>query len=338
MTFRRRNKIKLPVEEDNETKDSKRKDISVKISYDKDESDSNDDGDDNSDSIPAIKFKRRSGKATFLSGHTLSNSSSLPESTGEQNKAEPANHDDDTESYKDVYSKVPSKSQVLNLEDEDEIDGIEQEDDIDKDTTETYSRADIEKIKQHREAIRNKLNQSTEAENGTPSERDYAKLLTTEEKLDLMDTIKDNGGMAKANEHKDFTNVEEYVDKRLEDERLALTENEKSQQAEARRNMIQDAIDREDSNDAATREWQFNITQHGTNMQQDNVKKNNSQLPVLWPDHDTADDTTFIEDELKKISVQRKTAQMKYDAMNKESATLKTRRRQILAELASLGR
>lgn len=336
MSFRKRNKIRIPTEEtDNDEIDEIRPHNNIKIAYNREASDSESD-DDDLDNLPGIKFKKRSGKVTFLKDHVTDNviKPSTILSYDNTSKSDSGEIDD---GYKELYSNKPTKTQVLNLEDEEELDEMEQKDSSSVGVSDKYSQAEIDKIKLQRESLRNKQQKSSEVEKGTPTEKDYAKLLTTEERLDLMDTIKDNGGVQKANEHKDFTNIEDYVDERLEDERLALTENERTKQEEARRNMIQKALDEDDSNDAATREWQYNLTQHGTNVQQDSSTKKNVQLPILWPAHDTDKDDSFIEDELKKLSVQHKTVQMKLDAMQKERLELKQRRQQILNELATIG-
>jgi len=322
MNFRKRNKIKLPISSSDES-NVKLGVNKIKPSLNFSEDESLDDFDD----LPSLKMKK--GARKYSPFPTTTN-------TQDTNKLIVSNVNlattDNRDSYDSIYKSKNVNGTVLNLEDETELIDIEQKDTGDITSSNILSTSKIEEIKSKKENIRRKLLQSQDIEKGTPTERDYAKLLSSEERLDLLDTYKDNGGTAKANEYKDTKNTEDYTDNIVDDGKLALTKNEILLEKQKRKDLIEQAIN-ENDNDSISDIWEKNIMQQGS-LGNDSFKYNKKvRRPVLWKDTADFEGDSFIEMELSKSRIKLKTKQLQCHSLQKERTALIQKGKSLINEI-----
>lgn len=358
MSFRKRNKIKLPgiSKEEDDVRNGNTQIPTVPLQFD------NGNLDDEDDIQPTIKLKKGKRKDFVPSVSSSENGKNIQEDTSKSTNVSPND--------KDVYGtlfKGKSKSNiVLNLEDESEIDDIEVDNhDEEDDNSGILTSEQIRKIKEKKETIRRKNEKKKEVEKERFSERDYAKLLTSEEKADLLDTFKDNGGIAKLNEYKDIRNQEGFIDDIVEDGRLALTEKERIKEQENRREMIEEAARNEfttgdhsgntngsfidddynagygnaynpDHEEIFRDEYNYS---RKSKHDKDNYKLLNKKIakrPILWHKTENLEGDEIINAELARLSLKLKTIEIRYAMLESEKSKLIQNGKEILAQLLDI--
>lgn len=345
MSFRKRNKIKLPAiskEGDNVPSTNTQK-PKVALQFD------NDDLDDLDEIQPTIKLKKGKRKKFIpnVSSSTLEND--IQEDSSNTSNVSVS----DKDAYGGLFKTKSKNNIVLNLEDESEIEDIEVDNiDEDDENDSILTSEQIRKIKEKKEAIRRKNGKNQEVEKERFSERDYAKLLTSEEKADLLDTYKDNGGIAKANEYKDIRNQESLIDDIVEDGRLALTDKERIKEQENRREMIEEAamnefrtgdhfentnepfIDRDYSSGSDSA---YNLDNQGMFTGKYKLpSKKISKRPTLWQKNENLEGDELIDSELTKLSLKMKTVKIRYSMLESEKSKLVQNGKEILTQLLEL--
>lgn len=164
------------------------------------------------------------------------------------------------------------------------------------------TRGEIAKLKAQKSLSRRKISESD-----VTTERDYVKLLDSEDKREIMETIRLNGGLKRNNE-KEITNFSDDEMQGFQDEMLALTDNQIAIQKDSKRKIIEKAINEVPYR--ANEEWETQLLSKG------NINKSNEKiitpLPVLFPDDDESGNSIErINEMVSKISLQRKKVEMR---------------------------
>lgn len=191
-------------------------------------------------------------------------------------------------------------------------------------TTSIPTREEIAKLKAQKSISRRKISKSD-----VVRERDYVKLLDSEDKREIMETIKSNGGLKRTNE-KEIENFSDDEMQGFQDERLALTDNQIAIQKDSKRKIIEEAI-----NDAPYRvdeEWETQLLSKG------NIHKPNegiiTPLPILFPDDDESGNTIEgISEMISKICLQRKKVEMRLQALEKAKIDLENSKANLINKL-----
>lgn len=348
MSFRKRNKIKLPSISKEEDAIENSDTLKPKVALGFDHSDL----DDEDDQVqPAIKLKKGLRK-NFVHSTTLNEEGN----TSQEGSSDTSNL---TPNSKDTYGILfkgkGKKNVVLNLENESEIDDIEiDNNDEEHENNGILTSEQIREIKEKKDALRRKNDRKKEVEKDKFSERDYAKLLTSEEKADLLDTYKNNGGIQKANEYKDVRHQEGFIDDIVEDGRLALTDKECIREKENRREMIEEAArnDFSNTNDFVTAASDYNSnfvdavdpihpeTFDGYDYSGKGKHKSDgfkiAKRPILWPKNDELEGDELIDSELEKLKIKMKTVQIRYSMLESEKTKLVRSGNDVLMQLLNL--
>ncbi|SMN19292.1 similar to Saccharomyces cerevisiae YKR022C NTR2 Essential protein that forms a dimer with Ntr1p [Maudiozyma saulgeensis] len=322
MSFRKRNKIKIPISSHNSSETtSKGNKNNIPLNFDEDEIV------DDFDSLPSLKLKKGARKLPPFSSSLKSQDTNS--STSSDNTSKIILEKD---TYGSIYKIKANNSAVLNLEDECELNEIEQNDMDYIDDNNILSISEIDEIKKEKEKLRKKFQQKQEVEKGRPSEKDYAKLLTSEERLDLLDTYKDNGGITKANEYNDIKSTEDYTDSIADDGKLALTKNEMLLEKQNRKYLIEQAINEKEVDDDQNN-WEQNIVQNGS-LGSSTVKINvKARLPALWKDIEDFEGDSFIDTELAKSRIKLKTKELQRRKLQEERSGLIQKGNSIINEI-----
>ncbi|CAI4034780.1 hypothetical protein SMKI_11G2300 [Saccharomyces mikatae IFO 1815] len=321
MAIKKRNKIRLPGGPPNELE----VDASVHRSMQQLKpgtlNDSDDDDDDNDMfDLQPIKFKKVPKRdITF--------------------DAEQAAKEDDSH-YKGLYQpknnintlkKNKDDLLVLNMEDlmeggqqllknsSEVIDGLEGEH-----TISIPTREEIVKLKTQKAISRRNITKSD-----VVSEKDYVKLLDSEDKRELMETIKSNGGLKRINE-KEIENFSDDDMQGFHDEKLALTDNQIAIQKDFKRKIIEEALS--DAPHRANEEWETQLLSKGNIHKSD--EKIITPLPILFPDNkETGNNTEGISEMVSKIRLQRKKVEMRLQALEKAKIDLENSKANIINKL-----
>ncbi|CAI4603769.1 CDG_1a_G0033730.mRNA.1.CDS.1 [Saccharomyces cerevisiae] len=186
------------------------------------------------------------------------------------------------------------------------------------------TRGEIAKLKAQKSLSRRKISESD-----VTTERDYVKLLDSEDKREIMETIRLNGGLKRNNE-KEITNFSDDEMQGFQDEMLALTDNQIAIQKDSKRKIIEKAINEVPYR--ANEEWETQLLSKG------NINKSNEKiitpLPVLFPDDDESGNSIErINEMVSKISLQRKKVEMRLQALEKTKIDLEKSKASLINKL-----
>ncbi|KAG0669375.1 hypothetical protein C6P45_003811 [Maudiozyma exigua] len=348
MSFRKRNKIKLPgiSKEEDVIEYSDTQKPKVALGFD------HSDLDDEDDQVqPAIKLKK--GLRKNLVHSTTLNEDENTNQEGSSNLSKVTHNN--TDAYGTLFKGKGTKNVVLNLENESEIDDIEiDNNDEEHENDGILTSEQIREVKQKKDALRRKDGRKKEVEKDKFSERDYAKLLTSEEKADLLDTYKDNGGIQKANDYNDVRQQEGLIDDIIEDGRLALTDKERIREKENRREMIEEAAKNDFSKNNAffttAGDYNSNFVDavdpiHPETLDECDYSEKGKhkcdgfktpKRPILWPKNDELEGDELIDSELAKLRIKMKTVQIRYSMLESEKKKLVSNGNDVLIQLLNL--
>ncbi|CCF55785.1 hypothetical protein KAFR_0A03500 [Kazachstania africana CBS 2517] len=312
MAFKKRNKIKVPslsAQAGGTNVTDSKKPIRLNLSYLEDEEEEEDHA---SLQIKQNPLKQKKPLILPVLPHTV--------------KMTSAEVDDDVsperdDEYKDLFKKRVSKPDVkiLNLEDKGIFENIDGSDGDE----EYMSKEQIERIKQRRRRPFEREARS--------SEREYVKLLNDEEKLDVIETIKDNGGFEKRNGDKnDNEYIYDFEDEIFED-KLELNESVlSSKEVEKREN-----VDKILNDDEIGDEWEKHILSKTNNVidysdSQDKIRR----LPKLFDSAmDDEDEGALLASKLSQITLAKRTKQLRIDALNKQRVGILEERDKLLQKI-----
>lgn len=224
--------------------------------------------------------------------------------------------DQEAPRYNDIFSKKPT-SRVLNLEDMADDDDMAEEDDDNQESTGFPSKKHIEDLK------RAKLSSQKASEHREKvNEKIYVSLLDDDDKLEIMETIKKNGGPDKAQGPPSDPDID-----MLDDERLPLSSREHLLQNERRKHTIEKALRAQD--DEASNAWESQLLSKGSGHFQH--PPNTPKLPKLHPteNENGADGSTQLSQAIASV-VFRKSQLMK------QLATLKSQKTSLQAQQEAL--
>ncbi|EJS42932.1 YKR022C [Saccharomyces arboricola H-6] len=319
MAIKRRNKIRLPNGPTGELEG----DISVNRPIQQVNSgvlDNLEDDDSDICELQPIKFKKVPKRDVTFDGEQL---------TKENN----SHYRNLYSSKEDVNTSKVSKDDVVVLNMEDMMEGghrslgelseggdsFEEEHTINIPTPE-----EIVKLKAQKSISRRNFNKSD-----TVREKDYVKLLDKEDKRELMETIKSNGGLKHTNE-KDIENFSDDEMQDYQDERLALTDNQVAIQKDSKRRIIEEAIG--DVCYRVNEEWEAQLLSKGNVLKPN--EKTITALPILYPKNDVnGNNIEAISEMVSKISFQRKKVEMRLQALQKAKIDLEETKVRLLDTL-----
>ncbi|CAI1552231.1 hypothetical protein SEUBUCD646_0K02420 [Saccharomyces eubayanus] len=186
------------------------------------------------------------------------------------------------------------------------------------------TREEIMKLKEQKSISRKNLSKSN-----VVKEKDYVKLLDSEDKRELMETIKSNGGLKRSNE-KELENFSDDELQGFQDERLALTENQIAIQKDAKKKVIEEALGV--TAYRVNEEWEAQLLSKG------NVLKPNeaviTPLPILFPeDGENGNNMEEITDMVLNIRLQRKKVELRLQALQKAKMDLENSKANLISKL-----
>ncbi|CCD23538.1 Ntr2p NDAI_0B05050 [Naumovozyma dairenensis CBS 421] len=330
--MQKRNKIKLHFSNGDDVNDnSENTDLLPKFGASKvkpsflehDDEDDDDDEGDYEDKLSPIIFKKNKNKISFNDQSSSSEPVVRTQYSGifNQRKRIPENNGE---------RKVEQDIRILNLEDmSDEEEEVELSDDEDDNNPDILNKSRIEEIKKQRE--KNRRMYGSFNSNGKLKEKEYVKLLDKDDKLELMDMIKKNGGVQKRNE-KDMLD-DGFAMHEFEDEQLGLTEKELQLQKDKKRENIRRALGTESGSDSNGENWETNIVSKvvGGDILKDTYAM---QLPILLRDNEFEEDS--LSSELFKTKLETKKVRLQLTGMKKEKESLDNKRDILLSKLNDL--
>ncbi|CCH60094.1 hypothetical protein TBLA_0C02890 [Henningerozyma blattae CBS 6284] len=207
-----------------------------------------------------------------------------------------------------------------------------------KDNGTSYYLPNLEEIKSIKEerAMRRQLPNSSE----NFKEKDYLKLLDNDDKLEILENIKNTGGVKKSNEKDTEWGSHEFNVEEFDDARLALTDNERVKQSIERKEQIKKAIERNSKYDSQENEdWEIRALKNSANIKE---VESVPSLPILFKStgsetfsedpEDSLDD--ILSDLIRKTKLENSKISLQYSALENQSSILHTATGQLLIELA----
>lgn len=239
--------------------------------------DDNQDDDEDNAEVPLKTFKRK--------GKVVEGIESLqPEST----------------SYGEIFNKKPA-TRVMNLEDMAEED--------DDDSMSNPSNKEIEELKH------NKLRaHATQKKKDAISERVYVSLLDDDDKLEIMESIKKNGGT-------DNTPSDPDIDM-LDEERLPLSSRESLFHRERLKQTIEEALKSQD--DESSNAWESQLLSKGSGQSRQAIDI--PKLPKLHPSEceDNVNDSDPLAQTIESVSFRKTQLMRQLTTLQAQKATLET--------------
>lgn len=203
-------------------------------------------------------------------------------------------------SYGDIFSKKPV-SRVMNLEDMAEED--------DDDSLSYPSKKEIEELKS------NKLKaQATQKKKDAISEKVYVSLLDDDDKLEIMESIKKNGGTENTPSDPDID--------MLDEERLPLSSRESLLHKERLKQTIEEALKSQD--DESSNAWESQLLSKGSGQSQQAIDI--PKLPKLHPSEseDNVNDSDPLAQTIESVSFRKTQLMKQLTTLQAQKATLKT--------------
>ncbi|CAI4046543.1 hypothetical protein SUVZ_11G2340 [Saccharomyces uvarum] len=186
------------------------------------------------------------------------------------------------------------------------------------------TRGEIVKLKEQKSISRRNLNRSN-----IVREKDYVKLLDSEDKRELMETINSNGGLKRSNE-KELENFSDDELQGFQDERLALTENQIAVQKDAKKKIIEEALGT--TAYRVNEEWEAQLLNKGNVLKPNEVVI--TPLPILFPeDGENGNDIEEITEKVLKIRLQRKKVELRLQALQKAKLDLENSKANLISKL-----
>ncbi|CCK69267.1 Ntr2p KNAG_0C01540 [Huiozyma naganishii CBS 8797] len=286
MALKKRSKIKLPALVNDDEDDDYKKQTSNTLLPQLSESDDENDNADVTIKLEKSRARRNKLRATFETQDRVPEPSSNI-----------LYHDEIDLLKQKKERKDDTQEVVLNMEDMVERGDI----------------SDTEVVSPNNEKIRPKTNVQLE-------ETKYFKMLNSEDKSDIIDTINRQGGVEKDNERDD---IADFVMTEFEDERLALTSKELRRQVELKRRLIKETLQNDEHGSSDEQEWEEHV-----------LEKNQVKLDqgLKLPELSELDEKDINEDidtllkrqnvKLDRVKLQNKHAQEEYHTLEKERDTL----------------
>lgn len=235
MKIRKRVKIGVPAQETNTGGINPKKLSKASLSLLQDDQD---DDDDHTEGPLGILKKRRGGEI-----------------------AEIASVEQEPTSYDDIFTKRPA-SRVMNLEDMDD-----EEDELMSRTTRDDENVGFK---------HNKIEpQNPTSQRKKVTEKIYVSLLDDDDKQEILETIKKNGGPARANDPPSDPEID-----MLDEERLPLSKREALLQQQRRKQTIEQALKMHD--EESSEAWESQLLSKGAGQQQSH-RLNTASFPKLHP-------------------------------------------------------
>lgn len=291
MVARKRNKIVLPpTSTGNENRSNVNKLNKVKISLLEEEDE---------DISPIALVKKKNSKSVVIKKNQHEDTCSS------------------TPDYKGLF-KGNSKMKILNLDDM-----TDDDDDDDENTTGTSiipSKTEIEALKRGKERANRPADRKWAIR-----EKDYVSLLDTEDKLDIIDTIKKHGGTGKESE----VWVDREVPNEAEEEKLVLGEKASLLHEQQKKKMIEDALNEQQTD--ATKEWESQLLMKGSGSNTAKIRDEPS-LPKLYSfeQEDIRDELAV---RLNTIQKQKKQLLVQLDILKRERVSLNDKKNLVLNKL-----
>ncbi|CAI4045138.1 hypothetical protein SKDZ_11G2280 [Saccharomyces kudriavzevii ZP591] len=186
------------------------------------------------------------------------------------------------------------------------------------------TREEIVKIKTEKSIYRRNLDKGD-----VIREKDYVKLLNNEDKREIMETIKSNGGLKHGTE-KEVMNFSDDEMRDFQDERLALTDSQISIQKDFKRKIIEEAIS--DAPYRVNEEWETQLLSKG-NMLKPN-EETITPLPILFPGvNENRSDIEEISEMVSKIRLQGRKVEMRLQALERARMDLENSKANLINTL-----
>lgn len=186
------------------------------------------------------------------------------------------------------------------------------------------TRGEIMKLKEQKSISRRNINKSN-----VVREKDYVKLLDSEDKRELMETIQSNGGLKRSNE-KELENFSDDELQGFQDERLAVTENEIAIQKDAKKKIIEEALGT--TAYRVNEEWEAQLLNKGNVLKPNEVVI--TPLPILFPeDGQNGNEIKEITEMVSKIRLQRKKVELRLQALYKAKLDLENSKANLISKL-----
>ncbi|CCC68854.1 hypothetical protein NCAS_0B07700 [Naumovozyma castellii] len=303
MSFKKRNKLKVPTSAIGQNNLPITKNItpSLNLSFDDEENDE--------EEILPLTFQRKGKNASSIK---------LPKEIGVENN--PTTYDN---IYSSKNENKKSEVRILNMDDE-ELMELDDQNASDNESSEVPTQKEIDEIKKRREKLR--LRNLKPKGNDQISERAYVKLLDKEDKIDLMDTITKNGGLKKANE-KD--NISDGELEEFEDDMLELTESQAQKQRNKKRELIEDAIA---STAQHTGDYEKHILSSNLNIDLE-IASEMPKLPTLFASDEDDTDENALATEMSKLQFERKKITLQVENLKKQQTLYLEQQQKLLKKL-----
>ena len=239
-----------------------------------------------------------------------------------------------------------AKDRILNLDDYEELQRLDSEGEVEDFVTDSGTDYHIQSSLSRMKIRGNKLRQQQQQQR-TPKpfllaeERKYVKMLSQEDKDDILETINRNGGLERKNE-RELANIAD-MDAEFADERLALTERERKIQGQMRRQHIVDALESSfiggsgGDDRGAEVEWEKKVMGKSGKMIT-NLGTPTASLPVLSKamDNNDTDPNVYIKMEQTKLRLEKRKKELQLKALKGHVEELISKKRILLERLSHL--
>lgn len=311
--FRKRNKIKLPLpdsvggnsETNQSTSRNKIKSLSLNLG---------DEDEDNELDLVPIKLKKNRNKIVLTEENSVPNADDI-DYKNELIRNRSAGQDNPP-------TMIRPEGRIMNMEDIEEEEVIELGSEGSDNNSYIFpSREEIENIKEKKSRSRNKYLKGH-------SEKDYIKLLDTDDKLELMETINKNGGVHKKNDK--MGTLSDDNEEEFDDGRLAITENQRIDQESKKREFITEALNEKDMG----KDWENHVLTNVANL--DTELMNEYQLPMLWDDPREESDDDVLESLINQLDLDDRKVSLQIRQIQKEEENLLIEKSKLLEALKKL--
>ena len=241
-----------------------------------------------------------------------------------------------------------TKDRILNLDDYEELQRLDSEGEVEDFATDGVTDHHLQSRLSRMKIRGNKLRQQQQQQQRTPKpfllseERKYVKMLSQEDKDDILETINRNGGLERKNE-KELVDIVD-VDAEFADERLALTEREREIQGQIRKQHIVDALESSSiggsggDDRGAEIEWEKKVMGKSGKMMITNLGAPTVSLPILsrTMDNNDTDPNIYIKMEQTKLRLEKRKKELQLKALNGHVEELSSKKRMLLERLSHL--